>query len=129
MPDGKVISSTGKFLGEIIGGDIVIGSDDIIKGVVGFDGKVFSGGSIVGKILTDGLAVDNQNNLIGHVYTIGNTVLSDKGEYVGRLSANGRVISEQNSEVGYLKSNGSFVDIDKNVSGYSLPEVARNRRN
>ena len=129
LSDGKVISGSGKFLGEVISGDIVIGNDDTLKGIVGFDGKIYYNGTIIGKILTDALAIDTQNNIIGHVYTIGNTILSNNGEYVGRLSANGRVVSGQNNEVGYLKSNGSFIDVDKNVSGYSLPEVARNRRN
>ena len=127
--DGKIISSTGKFLGEVVNGDIVIGNDDIIKGIVGFDGKIFYNDAVIGRILTDNLAIDTQNNIIGHVYVIGNTVLADNGEYIGRLSANGRVITGKNSEIGYLKSNGSFIDVDKNVSGYSLPEVARNRRN
>ena len=73
--------------------------------------------------------MDKQNNIIGHIYSIGNTILSNNGDYLGRLSATGKVISGENNEIGYIKSNGSFVDADKNVSGYSLPEVARNRRN
>lgn len=129
LPDGKVISGNGKFLGEIISGDIVIGNDDTVKGIVGFDGKVYSGGNVIGKILTDNLAVDTKNNIIGHVYAVGSNIVSNDGNYIGRLAANGRVISGQNEEVGYIKSNGSFVDMDKNVSGYVLPEVARNRRN
>ena len=42
-------------------------------------------------------------------------------------SKTGAFISEE--EIGYMKSNGSFIDADKNVSGYLLPEVAKNRRN
>ena len=129
LADGKVISSDGQFLGEVISGDIVIGGDDKVRGIVGIDVKVYKGGVIVGKILTDGLAVDQQNNIIGHVYSIGNAVLSNSGDYIGRVAANGRVIADENNEIGYIKSNGSFVDADKNVSGYVLPEVARNRRN
>ena len=129
MADGKIISKEGNFLGEVANGDIVIGNDDSIKGIVGFDGVVFRNGIVSGKILTDGLAVDIQNNILGRVYNIGTTVLSNSGEYMGRLSASGRVVVNKNNEIGFIKSNGSFVDIDKNVSGYVLPEVARNRRN
>ena len=79
--------------------------------------------------MTDGLAVDNQNNILGHVYNIGNTVLSNNGDYAGRLAANGKVVENINKEIGFMKSNGSFIDADKNVAGYLLPEVAKNRRN
>ena len=129
MADGKVTSQDGQLLGEVVNGDIVIGNDDKVKGLVGFDGKVYQSGRVIGKILTDGLAVDMQKNVLGHVYNIGNTVLSNDGSYIGRLSANGKVIEDKNREIGYMKSNGSFIDADKNVSGYLLPEVAKNRRN
>ena len=129
LADGKVISYDGKILGEVVNGDIVIGNDDKVKGFVGFDGKIYHNGSVIGRLLTDGLAVDNQNNILGHVYNIGNTVLSNNGDYIGRLAANGKVIEDKNKEIGYMKSNGSFIDADKNVSGYLLPEVAKNRRN
>ncbi|MBQ4400072.1 MAG: hypothetical protein II830_02110, partial [Alphaproteobacteria bacterium] len=129
LADGKVISSDGHFLGEVVGGDIVIGNDDKLKGYVGFDGTITYNGREIGKTLTDGLAVDKQGNILGHIYTIGNNILSNDGKYVGRLAANGKVIADGNQEIGYLKSNGSFIDLDKNVAGYSLPEVARNRRN
>lgn len=129
LADGKVISSDGNFLGEVVTGDIVIGNDDKVKGYVGFDGTIMLNGREIGKTLTDGLAVDKQGNILGHIYTIGNNILSNNGNYIGRLASNGRVIADGNQEIGYLKSNGSFVDIDKNVAGYSLPEVARNRRN
>ncbi len=129
MADGKVAGFDGKLLGEVVSGDIVIGNDDKVKGFVGFDAKVYRGGSVIGKLLTDGLAVDNQNNILGHVYSIGNTVLSNNGDYAGRLAANGKVIVDTDKEIGYMKSNGSFIDADKNVAGYLLPEVAKNRRN
>ena len=129
MADGKVISNDGKLLGEVVNGDIVIGNDDKVAGMVGFDGKIYQNGNVVGHLLTDGFAVDNQNNVIGHVYSIGNTILSNDGDYIGRLAANGKVIESRNKEIGYMKSNGSFIDADKNVSGYLLPEVAKNRRN
>ena len=129
MADGKVVSSEGRLLGEVVSGDIVIGNDDKVKGFIGFDGKVYRSGSAIGKLLTDGLAVDNQNNILGHVYNIGNTVLSNNGDYAGRLAANGKVVENINKEIGFMKSNGSFIDADKNVAGYLLPEVAKNRRN
>jgi len=129
MADGKVVNSDGKFLGEVVSGDVVIGNDDKVKGIVGFDGKVYRFGSVVGRIVADGLAVDNHNNVLGRVHNIGHTVLSNSGEYIGRMTAGGRVVENANREIGYIKSNGSFVDMDKNVSGYSLPEAARNRRN
>ncbi|MBP5215784.1 MAG: DUF3659 domain-containing protein, partial [Alphaproteobacteria bacterium] len=129
LSDGKVISSDGRFVGEVVSGDIVIGNNDSVQGRIGFDGVIYNGGTIVGRILTDGLAIDRQNNIIGRTYIIGNTILSNSGQYMGRLAANGRVLTANNKEIGYIKSNGSFVDIDKNVAGYSLPEVARNRRN
>lgn len=129
LADGKVISNEGNFLGEVISGDIVIGNDDRFKGIVGIDGIIRNDGAVMGHILTDGLAVDKQNNIIGRVYTIGSIILSEDGNYIGRLAANGKVISPENKEIGFIKSNGSFVDMDKNVSGYVLPEVARNRRN
>ena len=129
LADGKVISNDGNFLGEVVSGDIVIGNDDKFKGLVGLDGVITNSGREIGRILTDGLAVDKQGNILGRVYTIGNNIISNKGKYIGRLGANGKVVADGNQEVGYLKSNGSFVDVDKNVSGYSLPEVARNRRN
>lgn len=126
--DGSIINSDGKILGEVVKGDIVIGADDKVKGWISFDGTVYNKGTAVGKVLNDGLAVDNQNNIIGRSYNIGNTILSNNGEYIGRLSATGRVVDD-NNEIGYIKSDGSFVDMDKKVSGYSLPEVVRSRRN
>ena len=129
LADGKVISSTGVFLGEVVGGDIVIGNNDTIQGLIQFDGTVVKDGNLVGQILTDGLAVDNQKNILGHTFSIGNPVLSNSGAYVGRISALGRVVIDENNEIGFIKSNGTYIDLDKNVAGYSLPEVARNRRN
>ncbi|MBR2137614.1 MAG: DUF3659 domain-containing protein [Alphaproteobacteria bacterium] len=129
LADGKVISGEGKFLGEVLEGDVVIGNDDRVKGILGFDGNVYAGGNVIGHAITDGLAVDKQNNVIGRIFTIGNTILSSRGMYIGRLAANGRVLDLNNREVGFIKSNGSYVDADKKVTGYSLPEVARNRRN
>ena len=129
LADGKVISSEGKFLGEVVSGDIVIGNNDKVKGSVGFDGQIYYAGAVIGRSVTDFLAVDLQNNILGHIYNIGQTVLSNEGEFIGRMGANGRVLRDNNQEIGFIKSNGSFVDMDKNVSGYSLPEVARNRRN
>lgn len=129
MADGKVISSTGVFLGEVVSGDIVIGNDDTIQGLVQLDGTIIKNGNLNGQILTDGLAIDNQKNILGHTFSIGNTILSNSGAYLGRISALGRVVVNENDEIGFIKSNGSFVDLDKNVAGYSLPEVARNRRN
>ncbi len=129
LPDGKVINNDGKLLGETISGDIVIGNDDKVKGFVDYEGKVMQNGSQVGKMLTDDLAVDNNNNVLGHAFDIGNTILSNKGEYIGRLTSTGKVLDAQNNEIGYVKSNGSFIDGDKNVAGYILPEVAKNRRN
>ena len=129
LADGKVVSPNGDFLGEVVNGDIVIGGDDRLKGYVQFDGSVRKSGSEIGHILTDGLAMDKQMKILGHIFGIGNAVLSNSGEYIGRVSAGGRVIIGEDNEIGFIKSNGSFVDMDKNVSGYVLPEVARNRRN
>ena len=129
LPDGKVINSDSRLIGEVVDADIVIGNDDKLKGFVGIDGRVFNHGVQVGKLLSDGLAVDVKNNVMGHSFSIGNPVLSNKGEYLGRLAANGKVIDLKNNEIGYLKSNGSFVDTDGKAAGYSLPEVAKNRRN
>ena len=56
-------------------------------------------------------------------------MLSNNGDYAGRLAANGKVVENINKEIGFMKSNGSFIDADKNVAGYLLPEVAKNRRN
>ena len=129
LADSKVLNGEGKIMGEVVSGDIVIGNDDKPKGIVGFDGKVYNHGSVVGRIVTDLLALDLQNNVLGHVHNIGHTVLSNNGDFLGRVAANGRVIENGNREIGYIKSNGSFVDADKNVSGYSLTEAAKNRRN
>ena len=43
--------------------------------------------------------------------------------------AKGVVVDEYGKDSGYIKNNGSFVDMDKRISGYALPEVAKNRRN
>jgi hypothetical protein len=107
----------------------VIRNNDTIQGLIQFDGTVVKNGNLVGQILTDGLAVDNQKNILGHTFSTGITVLSNAGTYVGRISALGRVVINENDEIGFIKSNGSYIDLDKNVAGYSLPEVARNRRN
>jgi hypothetical protein len=129
LPDGKVINNDSRIIGEVISGDVVIGNDDKLKGHINIDGKIMNRGIQTGKMLTDGLAVDNNNNVLGHSFSIGSAVLSNQGDYLGRLAASGKVIDVQNNEVGYLKSNGSFVDSDRKAAGNVLPEVARNRRN
>ena len=55
--------------------------------------------------------------------------MNSEGKYVGRLNAKGIVVDEYGKDGGYIKNNGSFVDMDKKISGYALPEVAKNRRN
>ena len=63
------------------------------------------------------------------MYKIGATILNNEGKYVGRLNAKGFVIDEYGKNNGYIKNNGTFVNLDKKISGYALPEVAKNRRN
>ena len=41
----------------------------------------------------------------------------------------GNVVNEMGKNNGYIKNNGTYVDLDKKISGYALPEVAKNRRN
>ena len=100
-----------------------------LKGFVSIDGRIFNHGLQIGKLLSDSLAIDNNHNVLGHSFEIGDSVLSNRGEYIGRLSFDGKVLDIENREVGFLKSNGSFVDGDGNAVGYILPEVAKNRRN
>ena len=77
----------------------------------------------------DYIFVDNNENILGKIYKIGATILNNEGKYVGRLNAKGIVVDEYGKDNGYIKNNGSFVDLDKKISGYALPEVAKNRRN
>ena len=80
-------------------------------------------------MLSGGYAIDNQNDILGAIYKIGASVLSNDGTYLGRVNASGRVVSVDGKDIGYIKNNGSFVDLDKKVAGYALQEVAQNRRN
>ena len=73
--------------------------------------------------------MDDKDNILGQVYKIGATVLSNNGTYRGRVAPDGKVIDAKGNIIGYIKNNGSFVDLDKKVSGYVLQEVAKNRRN
>ena len=128
--DGKAVNKEGQLIGEIVDADIVIGNQDKVIAYVGFDGTVRGfDNAPIGRILSGRLAVDNQNVILGMAYKTGTAIVSNEGKYLGRLAATGRVISGSGQDIGYLKSNGSFVDLDKNVSGNVLQEVAQNRRN
>lgn len=129
-PDGKAVNKEGRLIGEIADADIVINNQDKVVAYVGFDGTVRGfDNSVIGRVLSGRLAVNNQNIILGMAYKTGTAIVSNDGKYLGRLAATGRVISGSGKDIGYLKSNGSFVDLDKNVSGYALQEVAQNRRN
>ena len=80
-------------------------------------------------MLSGDLAIDNNDNILGKVYKIGATILSNDGKYAGRLAADGSVVDAAGKVIGYLKNNGSYIDLDKKVAGYALQEVAKNRRN
>ena len=67
--------------------------------------------------------------LLGKIYKIGATILGNDGNYKGRIAPDGKVVDMFGINIGYIKNNGSFIDLDKNVSGYVLGEVAKNRRN
>ena len=91
-------------------------------GYVNFDGKIRDrDGSLIGRMLSGDLAIDNNDNIMGKVYKIGATVLGNDGNYVGRLTAEGTVVDAEGKSIGYLKN--------KKVAGYALQEVAKNRRN
>ena len=79
--------------------------------------------------MSSNLVVDNNGKIIGHTYRIGANILSNDGNYLGRLSSDGNVLSITNGKIGYLKNNGSYVNTKNKVSGYVLDEVAQNRRN
>ena len=130
MSDGNVISASGKLIGEVVHGDIVIDNSDKVVGYVNFDGKIRNKeGSLIGRAISGDLAIDNNDNIIGKIYKIGATILGNDGNYVGRLNAEGIVQDSEGKNVGYLKNNGSYVNLDKKVAGYALQEVAKNRRN
>ena len=114
----------------MVSGDIVIGNNDKVAGYVTLDGRVKGkDGSVVGRLLSGEMAIDNNDSILGRIYKIGAAILGNDGKYIGRLTADGSVISKNGARIGYLKNNGSFVDLDKKVSGYALQEVAKNRRN
>jgi hypothetical protein len=130
LSDGQVIGSNGKLIGETIEGDIVINNFDQVVGYINFDGKISDkNGVIIGKVISNDLAVDNNENILGKIYKIGATILNNEGKYIGRLNYKGIVVNEVGKNNGFIKSNGTYVDLDKNISGYALPEVAKNRRN
>ena len=130
LSDGQAISTNGKLLGEVIDGDIVIDNSDKMVGYINFDGRITdNSGAVVGKVISNDLAVDNNENILGKIYKIGATILNNEGKYVGRLNAKGIVVDEFGRNSGYIKNNGSFVNLDNKISGYALPEVAKNRRN
>ncbi len=108
----------------------MIDNTDKVVGYVNFDGTI-SGkdGTILGRTLSSGLAIDQNDNIIGKIFKIGTTILSNDGEYRGRLAPDGGVIDKQGVNIGHIKNNGSFIDLDKKVAGYVLQEVAKNRRN
>ena len=124
------MSVSGKLIGEVVDGDIVVGNNDKVVGYVNFDGKINGlDGTITGRTLSGGLAIDMQNGILGKIYKIGATVLGNDGSYKGRLAYDGSVIDAEGKNIGHIKSNGSFIDLDKKVAGYVLQEVAKNRRN
>ncbi|MBR6663652.1 MAG: hypothetical protein IKL33_02375, partial [Alphaproteobacteria bacterium] len=99
-------------------------------GYVNFDGTIKSSDGIIsGKVISGGLVLNNQNEIIGKTYKIGSTILGNDGKYKGRLAYDGSVIDIDGKVIGKIKSNGSFIDLDKKLSGYVLPELAKNRRN
>ena len=130
LADGNVLGVTGVVIGEVVQGNIVISNDDKVVGYVNFDGKIVGkDASIIGRALSGELAVDLGNKILGKIYKIGATILGNDGEYKGRLTHDGKVVNALGANIGYIKSNGSFINLDKNVSGYVLGEVAKNRRN
>ena len=86
-------------------------------------------GNLIGRALSQDLAIGNSDNILGKIFKIGATILGNDGKYVGRLSPEGKVINSAEQNIGYVKNNGSYIDLDKKVSGYVLQEVAKNRRN
>ena len=92
MPDGNVVSVSGKIIGEVINGDIVISNEDKVVGYVNFDGKIIGlDATIIGKVLSGGLAMDLNDRILGKIYKIGATILGNDGKYIGRLAPDGSV--------------------------------------
>ena len=109
--------------------DIVINDKDDVIGYISIDGKVRNKDrTLIGKIVSSNLVVDNNGKIIGYAYRIGANILNGEGMYIGRLSANGEVRGLTNGKIGYLKSNGSYINTRNKVSGYVIDEVAQNRR-
>ena len=130
MSDGSVVNKNGSLTGAIVKGDIIINNSDKFAGYVMLNGKIKGeDGSEIGHMLNEEIAVDNENNIIGRVFKIGASILDNKGNYIGRLSADGSVLGQKGELIGNVKNNGSYIDLDKKVSGYALQEVAKNRRN
>ena len=95
----------------MLDGDIVINNEDVIIGFVNIDGKVVDfEQSTIGKVVSPNLVVDNNGKIIGHTYRIGANILSNEGNYLGRLSSDGNVLSITNGKIGYLKNNGTYTD-------------------
>ena len=103
---------------------------NVAEKVKNFDGKIIGkDANILGRVLSGELAIDLGNKILGKIYKIGATILGNDGEYKGRITPDGRVVNTAGTNIGYIKNNGSYINLDKNVAGYVLGEVAKNRRN
>ena len=106
--DGRLISSKmvvsldGEFIGSVAPGGEVTDFDSQTIGRVKANGFVYNADdTIIGKIVTGGYAFDNN------------------GFYLGYISYNGNVIKD-NKSVGKIRADGRIIDINGNITGFSV---------
>ena len=123
IPDGKVVGSDNKLLGnvtadslivnakgELIGGvvpqGVAIGNDARLLGKVGNDGSVrTASGQTIGKTLPNGLVVNEFFDVLGQVIFPG-LVYNDDGKIAGRVTGDGLYTSLNGQQIGIVTPDG-----------------------
>ncbi|MBR5130072.1 MAG: hypothetical protein IKV03_02475 [Alphaproteobacteria bacterium] len=116
---GLILGANGEILGKTMRvGPFVDAAGNTI-GWLSFKGELTGKENINGQVLMSGVAIDQNNRIIGALVPRGITV-NAKGGFIGSISPNARVLGENNTVVGSVKDSQYFYSVEQKVVGQRL---------
>ncbi|MGN1091515.1 MAG: hypothetical protein ACI4RJ_03410, partial [Alphaproteobacteria bacterium] len=136
-PAGNVFANNGEQVGALVRLGSVIGNDGKIKGWVAFDGALNAKENFapIGKMTSNGAAVNNAGQQIGHlvprgtvvnlkgnfegIASVGGQLLSNAGEVLASFPYDDRLLSEANGWIGRTLKAGVVLNPEGKLLGYT----------
>lgn len=119
-PFGLILGANGELLGRTLRVGVFVDASGNTIGWGSFKGEL-SGkeGKKNARVLSNGLALDDNGQIIGSLVPRGITVNST-GSLVGSIAPNARVLGANNTVAGSVKSSAYFYNVEQNVAGQIL---------